>query len=65
MRNKFRTTGAINTYIFKRKTPPKTLGGVCIKRSKSMIYLANDTARFSRMTVTFICPGYCIVSWIF
>lgn len=26
------------------------------------IYLANATARFSLITVTFICPGYCISS---
>ncbi len=29
------------------------------------IYLANSTARLSRITVTFICPGYCMVSSIF
>jgi vacuolar-type H+-ATPase subunit I/STV1 len=25
-------------------------------------YFANDIARFSRMTVTLMCPGYCISS---
>ncbi len=34
-------------------------------RFQTIDYLANSTARISRMTVTLICPGYCMVSSIF
>src|SRR5438128_3154515 len=34
-------------------------------RPAPFCYFAYSTARVSRMTVTLICPGYCIVSWIF